>query len=64
MAHRVASHAERDLDDIWLYVANESGSIEIANRLIDTITDRFFAIASFPSIGRSRDEDLGPDTAA
>ena len=36
MAHRVALRAEADLDDIWLYVAKESGSIEIANRLIDT----------------------------
>ena len=43
MAHRVAPRAEADLDDIWLYVAKESGSIEIANRLIDTITDRFFS---------------------
>ncbi len=60
MAHRVVPRAEADLDDIWLYVARESGSIEIANRLIDTITDRFFTLAQFPYIGRSRDEDFGP----
>ena len=60
MAHRLAPHAERDLDDIWLYVAKESGSIEIANRLIDTITDRFAALGRFPYIGRSRDQDFGP----
>jgi toxin ParE1/3/4 len=60
MAHRLAPHAERDLDDIWLYVAKESGSIDIANRLIDTITERFLVLASFPYIGRSRDEDFGP----
>jgi toxin ParE1/3/4 len=60
MAHRLAPHAERDLDDIWLYVAKESGSIEIANRQIDTITERFLALASFPYIGRSRDDDFGP----
>ena len=30
MAHRVAPRAEADLDDIWFYVAKESGSIEIA----------------------------------
>jgi hypothetical protein len=41
MAHRVAQRAEADLDDIWLYVAKESSSIEIVSRrLIDTITDR------------------------
>jgi toxin ParE1/3/4 len=43
----------------WYYVAKESGSIEIANRLIDSITDRFFLLASFPYMGRSRDEDFG-----
>lgn len=59
MAQRVALRAERDLDDIWYYVAKESGSIEIANRLIDTITDRFFLLAGFPYLGRSRDEDFG-----
>jgi plasmid stabilization system protein ParE len=48
MAHRVAPRAEADLDDIWLYVAKESGSSEIANRLIDTITARFFTLARFP----------------
>jgi toxin ParE1/3/4 len=59
MAHRVAPLAEADLDQIWLYVAKESGSVEIANRLIDTVTDRFLALARFLHIGRSRDEDLG-----
>jgi hypothetical protein len=33
MAHLVAPRAEIDLDDIWLYVARESGSMEIATRL-------------------------------
>jgi toxin ParE1/3/4 len=60
MAHRIAPRAEADLDDIWLYVAKESGSIEIANRLIDTITDRFFVLGQFPRIGRSREADFGP----
>jgi toxin ParE1/3/4 len=60
MAHRFAPQAERDLDDIWLYVARESGNIDIANRLIDTITERFYALANFPYIGRSREEDFGP----
>jgi plasmid stabilization system protein ParE len=57
MAHRVAPRAERDLDDIWHYVAKESGSIEIANRLIDSITDRFSVLAGFrcvPQLHRGR----------
>jgi hypothetical protein len=41
MAHRVAPGAEADLDDVWLYVVRESGSIEIADRLIETITTPF-----------------------
>jgi len=48
MAHRVAPRAEADLDDIWYYVAKESGSIEIANRLIDSITGRFSCLPAFP----------------
>jgi toxin ParE1/3/4 len=60
MAHRLAPRAETDLDDIWYFVANECGSIEIANRLIDSLTDRFFMLAGFPYIGRPRDYDFGP----
>ena len=59
MAHRVAPRADADLDDIWLYVANDAGNLEIANRLIDSITDRFFLLADFPHLGRNRDEDFG-----
>src|SRR5450432_1124865 len=59
MAHRVAPRAEADLDDIWLYVAKESGSMDVANRLIDAITGRFFLLATFPYAGRARDEDFG-----
>jgi toxin ParE1/3/4 len=59
MAHCVSPRAELDLDDIWFYVAKESGSIEIANRLINSITDRFVLLASLPYMGRCRDEDFG-----
>ena len=59
MAHRVAPQAEADLDDIWLYVAKESGSMDVATRLIDAITGRFLFLAGFPYIGRARDEDFG-----
>jgi toxin ParE1/3/4 len=59
MAHLVAPRAEADLDDIWLYVAKESGSMDVANRLIDSITDRFLFLAGFPHAGRARDRDFG-----
>jgi toxin ParE1/3/4 len=56
MAHRVSPQATTDLDDIWYYVAKESGSIAVANHLIDSITDRFVLLASHPYLGRSRDD--------
>ena len=43
MAHRLAPEAEAELDDIWYYIAKESGSIETADRVVDSITDRFFS---------------------
>jgi plasmid stabilization system protein ParE len=60
MAHRLAPEAEADLDEIWYHLAKESGIPEIADRLIDTITERFFLLADYPHVGRPRDEDLRP----
>ena len=54
MACRVVPQAETDLDSIWLYVAKESGSMDVANRLIDSITGRFLSLANFPNLGRPR----------
>jgi plasmid stabilization system protein ParE len=48
MAHRVAPEAEAELDNIWYYVATESGSTGVADRLIDSITERFYLLASHP----------------
>ena len=60
MGHIRSPQVDSDLDGIWYYVASESASIEIADRLIDSITDRFFLIANYPNIGRRRDDDLRP----
>lgn len=38
---RLSTEAEAELDNIWLHIARNSGSIEIANRLIDSITEHF-----------------------
>jgi plasmid stabilization system protein ParE len=48
MRHRRSRLADSDLDDIWYYVASQSGSMDIADRLIGSITDRFFLLASYP----------------
>src|SRR3989304_2449290 len=37
MAHRLSPEAESQLDGIWLHVAIESGSVESADRIIDTM---------------------------
>jgi plasmid stabilization system protein ParE len=60
MAHRVAPGVEAELDNIWYYVAKGSGSIDVADRLIDSITERFYLLACHPHIGRHRDDDLRP----
>ena len=60
MAHRVAPRAAADLDEIWYYIAMESGSVDVANRLIDSITGRFVLLSGHPYLGRARDDDFGP----
>jgi len=53
MRIRLAPQARTDLDEIWLYVARESGSGPIATRLIDSIAGKFMLLAQHPFIGRS-----------
>jgi toxin ParE1/3/4 len=60
MGHRRTEDADADLHDIWYYVALRSGSLEIADRLIDSITERFLLLASQPNLGRAR-PDLNTD---
>jgi toxin ParE1/3/4 len=60
MSHRVAPEAEADLDDIWCYIARKSGSLEIADRFTELLSDRFYLLANHPYIGRRRDEELRP----
>jgi toxin ParE1/3/4 len=60
VAHRVPEEVDFELDDIWLYIARESGSIDIADKVVDSITDCFAALGRNPHMGRRRDEDLGP----
>ena len=60
MDFRVAPQAESDLDEIWYFLATQSSNIDVADRVIDSITARFALLASQPYIGRRRDEDLRP----
>jgi plasmid stabilization system protein ParE len=36
------------------------GNVEIADRVVDRITNRFFFLATCPYAGRRRDQDLKP----
>jgi ParE toxin of type II toxin-antitoxin system, parDE len=45
MALRVSAQVEAELDAIWSYVASESGDIEVADRLVNSITDHFFMLS-------------------
>ena len=54
----ILPEAEADLDGIWLPLAIESTSGEIASRIIDSITGRIWILAQRPEIGRRRDQDL------
>ncbi len=56
MAHRVTAQAEADLDRLWLYVARECSSMDVATRLVDSIAERFVLLAGFPNVGRARPE--------
>lgn len=51
-SYRLARPARTDLDEIWLFIAQDAG-VEIADRFIDTITDRFLMLATMPDAGRA-----------
>jgi toxin ParE1/3/4 len=60
MGHIRSPQADFNLDSIWYYIASESGSLEIADRLMDSNTERFLLLAKYPNLGRRRDADLRP----
>jgi toxin ParE1/3/4 len=57
---RLSPEAEADLDGIWIHIARESGSADIATRVVEGITERFWLLARYPYIGRRRDGDFRP----
>jgi len=59
MAVRTSPEAEEELDEIWYYIATESSSIDVAERMLDAINDQFALLSKHPLLGRSRD-DLRP----
>ena len=56
MRIHVSKEAEQDLDEIFVYWA-ERASPEVADRLIDALTSRFWLLGEYPEMGRQC-EDL------
>jgi toxin ParE1/3/4 len=55
MLYRVSKDAEQDLDEIFLYWAKRAG-LQVADRLIDNITGRFWLLGEHPSAGRDSED--------
>ena len=55
MRYRVTKQAERDLEGIYRYWATRAGP-ETADRLIDSIVDRFWLLGEYPDAGRGSDD--------
>jgi antitoxin ParD1/3/4/toxin ParE1/3/4 len=55
---RLSPEAESELDSIWIHIARESGSTDIATRVVEGIAERFWLLARYPYVGRRRDDDL------
>ncbi len=58
MAYRVSRNASDDLEDIFLYWAQAAG-LPVADRLIDSITERFWMLDEYPDAGPAC-EDMAP----
>ena len=57
---RLSPEAEAELDGIWIHIARESRNTDIATRVVENITERFWLLARYPYMGRRRDDDLRP----
>ena len=54
--YRLSQQAEKDLEDIWIYLAQQD---EIgADLQVARLLDRFPMLAQFPNMGRQRNELL------
>lgn len=56
----LTGEAEKDLDDIWFYIARESGDIAPAERVIWRLHQAIVTLADNPEIGRPCSEDIDP----
>ena len=54
MRFHLTKTAERELDQIFVYWAQRAG-VEVADKLIDSIEERFSLLGDFPYIGLNSD---------
>jgi plasmid stabilization system protein ParE len=45
---RLSPEAEAEFDGIWIHIAGESGSMDIATGVVEGITGRFWQLARYP----------------
>jgi plasmid stabilization system protein ParE len=58
MAYRISARAKRQLAEISSYLIRRGTPPEVADRLIDDLTDTFWQLTLNPRMGRPRDYDL------
>jgi len=51
---KISRQAEQDLEDIWVYLAQHDNLA--ADRLLETILNKFPMLAQFPEMGKTRTE--------
>jgi len=52
---------QKDLDDIWFYIARQSGNIAPAEQVIKRLHATIVTLANNPDIGRPCSEDIDPN---
>src|SRR2546428_5314257 len=55
MRYRVSRDAKQDLDGIFHYWAKRAG-LDVADRLVDSITDRFWLLGEHPNAGKPSED--------
>ena len=60
MAYSLSPLAQADIDDIAYYILREGGSLETADRFLESIYRRFRLLGQYPQAGRNL-EDLPGD---
>lgn len=61
MRLHISKRAQQEADEIWLHIANTSGSPDSATHLISAISECFALLAKYPYIGKSLNDRERPN---